>query len=299
MAKIFKEKDHLTITVRNARECQDYELLFLSREIPFSRKKGPSRWTLVVYEPFIDEAQKEIELYQIENQSWRPSYIRNTQEVFRFPLIHETVLLCLAIFHWRVRYNDSYLSWTEKGRASAEHILSGEWARAVTALTLHGDYFHLFSNLAALWVFVIVVRQYVGMGVAWLIVLLAGALGNIMSAYFYATDHFSIGASTAVFGAVGILGGMRTFEGFHERESWKRRLMPFAAVLALLALLGANPKSDVMAHLFGLVAGLGVGLLWAFVASAKIVEKETIQWMAIGLFGSIVFVCWMVRLASA
>ncbi len=296
MAKIPQEEDQLIVITQSAKEARDYELLFLAREIPFSRKTDPSQHTLVIPNAFSTKAKREMELFHKENRRWPSNYALGMQKTPHFPFIHEIVLLCLAAFHWISTRPNAPHSWIEKGRSSAEDILSGQWTRSVTALTLHGDYTHLLSNLAALWLFVSGVSQYVGSGMAWFLVLLSGALGNILSAWFFGIDHFSIGASTSVFGAVGILGGMRAISRFFEGATWKRSILPIAAALALLAMLGANPETDVMAHLFGFLAGLVVGLLSASLCSEKLAGKATIQWLAFGVFGLTVVMCWVERL---
>ncbi|MBI5186981.1 MAG: rhomboid family intramembrane serine protease [Nitrospinae bacterium] len=296
MAKIFQEEGRLAVEVRSAREARDYELLFLSRKIPFSLEKGPPVWTLVIPEAFAGKAQKEIGLFQKENPRRRYPHKKGVHDVCRFPYVNEIVLLCLALFHWIAAGPGASPSWVEKGRASASDILSGEWTRSVTALTLHGDYTHLIGNLAALWLFVNEEGYYVGSGMAWLLVLLSGSLGNMMSACFYGGNHFSIGASTSVFGAVGILGGMKAVKGFHELQSWKRKIIPIGAALALLAMLGADPESDVMSHLFGLIAGLGTGLLTASFFPGKAAGRPAFQWLALAAFCGAVFLCWMDRL---
>jgi rhomboid protease GluP len=74
-------------------------------------------------------------------------------------------------------------------------------------LSLHADPLHLMSNLASGVIFGIFVAQILGSGVAWLTILLAGALGNALNALVQSPEHTATGASTAIFGALGILSG--------------------------------------------------------------------------------------------
>ena len=72
--------------------------------------------------------------------------------------------------------------------------------------------------------------------------------------------HRSVGASTAVFGAVGILAALSLVR--HRHYLQRRWLLPVAAALALLALLGTEGKNtDLGAHLFGFVSGIVLGLV--------------------------------------
>jgi len=77
--------------------------------------------------------------------------------------------------------------------------------------------------------------------------------------------HLSIGFSTAVFGAAGVLAGLKAASGEGDLRAGARPagqgwLLPVAAALALVATLGtAGESTDISAHFFGLLAGLGLG----------------------------------------
>ena len=77
-----------------------------------------------------------------------------------------------------------------------------------------------------------------------------------------------MGASTVVFGAVGILAALSLVR--NRRHLQSRWPLPVAAGLALLALLGTEGKqTDLGAHLFGFAFGIGLGL-----AAEYLVEKH-------------------------
>jgi membrane associated rhomboid family serine protease len=95
----------------------------------------------------------------------------------------------------------------------------------------------------------------------WLL-LLAGAGGNALTAVVHGAHHNSVGASTAMFGAIGILAAKRVMSR-GRRPAARTLWMVVAASLALLALLGTSPDADLLAHLFGLLLGGAVGLLTA------------------------------------
>ena len=62
-----------------------------------------------------------------------------------------------------------------------------------------------------------------------------------------------------MFGAIGILAATRIMS--HGRHpTAHKRWMIVAASLALLALLGTSPDSDLLAHLFGLLLGGALGV---------------------------------------
>jgi rhomboid protease GluP len=162
--------------------------------------------------------------------------------------------------------------WTEAGASSSARILQhGEWWRAVTALTLHADLSHVMANIATGLLFSASLIPLLGGGVTALLLVLCGAGGNLINAWGYrAESHASIGASTAVFSALGTLVGMELIARWSRAESRNRwqLVVPIGAGLALLAFLGVGEEStrvDFMAHWWGFCVGLGAGLFLAAV----------------------------------
>ena len=100
---------------------------------------------------------------------------------------------------------DAQNRWFEPGAALSARILAGETYRTVTALTLHAHFAHVFGNAVVAFVLLGAVGQALGPGVAALLTLLAGASGNWATAQWYGPGHASLGASTAIFGALGLL----------------------------------------------------------------------------------------------
>lgn len=163
-------------------------------------------------------------------------------------------------------------SLTDRGVAeSARIVFHAEWWRAATALTLHGDLAHFAANLAAGLLFAAFTLPQLGTGLTWLAIVLTGILGNLGNAWFYRSEpHLSVGASTAVFGALGLLVAGEFVERWRHPASraWWQLVVPVGAGLGLLAFLGAGDEgqrlTDYMAHLFGFCAGCGLGGIAAF-----------------------------------
>ncbi len=169
-------------------------------------------------------------------------------------------------------------SWTESGEAVSVAIArDGQWWRALTALTLHGDVSHLMANIASGLLFSAFVLPHLGTGLTWLLIVASGFLGNLINAFFYrGTPHISIGSSTAVFGALGLLVAsefVARLSSASTRTRWQL-VLPLGAGLALLAFLGAgdeqHKRTDYMAHLWGFLSGLVLG---AIVAAAHARER--------------------------
>ena len=143
--------------------------------------------------------------------------------------------------------------------ASALYILQGETYRAITALFLHADIQHLLGNLAGLLLFAGPVISISGFGAGSFMLLFSGTLGNLLNAYFYRTAHLSIGASTAVMGAAGLLAA---FQVSQKRPVRLRNLVPVISGAVLVALFSQGERTDVWAHVFGFISGLGSGFFF-------------------------------------
>lgn len=143
--------------------------------------------------------------------------------------------------------------------ASAEQILAGEFYRMVTALILHADWGHMAANMAGCVIFATAVCAWIGSGVGVLLILAAGVAGNWVTAVVYQSGHTAIGASTAVFGALGLIAAHQFIEKIRVPGQRMRAWLPIAGALALLGFLGVSERSDLLAHFFGLLAGLVMG----------------------------------------
>jgi rhomboid protease GluP len=180
--------------------------------------------------------------------------------------------------------------WFERGSASAERIVAGEWWRTVTALTLHADAPHVVGNSAASVVLVAAVSHQLGPGVGLWLLLVAGAGSNALTAVVHGAHHNSVGASTAMFGAIGILAATRvTSRG--RRPAVCKLWMVVAASLALLALLGTSPDADLLAHLFGLLLGGAMGLVTAFALPRPL--RPSAQWTLATAVLALVVGAWL------
>lgn len=152
------------------------------------------------------------------------------------------------------------LDWERAGLADAGLIRAGQWWRCVTALFLHADAGHLASNVAALGVLASLVARRLGAGLAWGLFVASGSVGNALNAWAQSATHLSLGASTGVFGLVGVLAAGVAWLGHGQRS--RAILLALGFGFGFLALLGAGEgetRVDLGAHLFGLVAGLGLG----------------------------------------
>jgi rhomboid protease GluP len=145
------------------------------------------------------------------------------------------------------------------GASRPAHVRTGEWWRFFTALFVHIGPRHLLGNMATLLVLGPALVAALGPWRFLAVYLLAGVAGNALSYQVTPPDVVSAGASGAILGVLGALGGQRLrFAASARYRGWQ----VVAALLAYLAVaVGAEPGVDTMAHLGGLAAGLVLGLL--------------------------------------
>ena len=186
------------------------------------------------------------------------------------------------------------------GELDAARVQAGEWWRAWTALTLHLDAAHLAANLGAgTWFGYLAARQ-MGGGTAWLITVTGAALANLLEGLLGPPGHRAVGASTAVFSALGAMSAYSWRERFALPQRWARRWGPLVAGVILLGWTGAGGEGtdvDVVAHLGGFAVGAVLGALAALPRSQRVVRRVP-QWLqGAAALGSIAL-AWAWALAS-
>ena len=244
------------------RKANERGLVILSMGLAYWMFRSGGRFVLCVESKQAAAVLDQIRLFERQNRFWPPRQreLRGQQANLLAAGIY---FLLLLVFY--VAQQSSGTSFVSRGAVNPTSIYgAGEWWRTVTALTLHADSAHLAANMAGGIFFGYFVNRSFGASLGWLLILLSGALGNALSAaFFYPSTRISIGASTAVFGALGILAGfgMYTFRSRGAGSARWSRTVPLIGALALLALLGTgDERTDVMAHLCGFLAGLLLGL---------------------------------------
>ena len=248
----------------SAEEADDYALVLSSAGLTcFQVKNDSSGWSLWVAESAFETALRSLEKYGAENPGRTPPETPPPPPVGQKTTSGVWVSLLLLASFLATGSDEAFRSLAGLCGASAKDILNGDLYRTATALMLHATPAHLAGNIVGIALFGTAVCRITGAGVGWLTILLTGIVGNLLNAFLFRSGHLSVGASTAVFGAVGILSAYQ----FHQKRSLpEKRIkswLPLAGGLALLGLLGAGRHSDLTAHLFGFAAGLMAGLIYA------------------------------------
>jgi membrane associated rhomboid family serine protease len=269
--------------VSTQQKVQEWLLVLRSVGLDGSARWIPSvGWAILVTEHQYLRATQTLREYEIENRDWPPARKKDRPLYASSPWAFVVVGLLIVMFAI-TGPAAARSGWFQLGTANTDMILHGAPWQAVTALTLHADAGHVLGNVISGGIFLTGVHRRLGAGLGTFVTVMAGAAGNLANAAWHGTHHLSIGASTAVFGALGALAAaqmVRNQVDRPSREGGLRALLstwgPIAAGLVLLGLLGAGGardtmaqlahvnRTDVAAHGFGFVAGLALGLIAAF-----------------------------------
>ena len=250
-------------------KCDEFHFVLESVHITSDVVLHQERFYLLVDERVAEQAYLQLQTYIQENTPEiiiaRP--LLPIKQGFMGAYFYAIVLIIFSLLQNTFALG---FDWHQRGIADSFNIESGEWWRCITALTLHADSAHLAGNIGFGVLFALFVSQYIGSAAAWFSILMAGAVGNALNAYFHQNIHQSLGASTAVFAALGMLG---IFALNHQSDNShrynKRRFrkwLPFIATIALLVFTGtAGERTDILAHLFGYFSGCLVALGWIII----------------------------------
>jgi len=281
------------------RRADEWALVLTSQSIPSRVLPTESGWVIAVAPEDAGRAAASLGLYVHENAD--DAGVKMPSDTAPRTWVGVPVAVLILAFFALTGPRENGAWWFLAGRADAGRMLDGEWWRAITALTLHADIGHAASNAAAGGLFLTLLGRAVGGGAALLAALAAGILGNLTNVWVRGAPFAGVGASTAVFGAVGALAGARVARPSPKRAAGGRWL-PVAAGIALLALLGASETTDVLAHALGFAWGLPAGFAAARLSDwvSRRAGRFGLGWqVAAGLTTAVVVVsAWLVASAA-
>jgi membrane associated rhomboid family serine protease len=275
------------------RRADDWVLALASAAIDARLDWGPAGYMVLVRGADRARADAVLDAFDAENRP-RPVAAEVGAPGFSRGAIAVAVLLCAFFVVTGPR--DAGSVWFARGSSVAARVAAGELWRCVTALTLHADFPHIVTNAVTLVLFGTALCAMLGTGIAVWLMLLSGAAGNWLTAVLRGAPYGAVGASTAIFGALGALAAVQVVRRRRGAPVpiW-RAWMPVAAGLGLLGFLGTAPQSDVLAHLFGFGFGAGFGLVAVRFESWR--DRTGIQSaLAVAALG-VVGACWIIALA--
>ena len=137
---------------------------------------------------------------------------------------------------------------------TGELFYAGFLWQPFTAMFVHFDILHILFNMFALVYFGTVVEGSYSRSQFLTIYFGAGLLGNLASLFLIPLNDPTGGASGAIFGLVGAYVAM-------ERKG--PGLVVAVLYAALIFIDSSGPGVNILAHLFGVLSGFGLGLLFA------------------------------------
>lgn len=262
-------------------------------------QRNGKHFELKVEEADVQAVEEELAQFEAETVEL------NRQKAAETPLppIPKTPLVCAGVAYALFFIAQLVMppAWENEGSANGVRILAGQWWRTLSALTLHADFGHVAGNAAFSLVYAALAGTRLGYGVAWLLFVLSGALGNYVNAQFYALDrhdvHSAIGASTAVFGILGVMCAAETIGCLRKQSGYTgwRIIGPIGGGLALLGMFGAGDtgRIDFMGHFWGFVCGIPLGLLAGWLKTGETIPPKAQRNLAILAF-ALLLLPWII-----
>lgn len=288
---------------RRLKAARERGLVVAAMDLLYWIEREDRAWVLFVEENARGQAAAALAEFEAEEQA--RVHVQKPEPLVIPKLALALTLVAMVIFYRMQTGVNPVL--IERGVAVDARILHGEWWRCFTALTLHGGVEHLVSNLGlAVFAFAFAFSRF-GTGAGLLGTVLGGAMGNLLNAFAHAAKpHASLGSSTALFASLGLLaGGELAARLMHRatRTGWQL-LVPVGAGLAFLSLYGGAGSNrdgtpimdtgnvDLMAHLFGLVAGVVLGSV-LFAAGLRRGARAWVQPVCGGAVIVVLAAAWM------
>ncbi len=260
-----------------------------SLNIPYEILADGQRSFVVVPVGHLEKAKYEIWQYEQEN---RPPV---TPEPRITPVIQNGVpgvvayLVLITVIAFLSGEGAFDRNWLAAGRVDGVLIRGGEWWRSITALTLHSGLPHFAGNAGFGALFGIMAGRILGSGVTWFTVVIASSVANLINTLLLDSSHRAIGASTAVFAALGLVAGFVWRGKLMKQDRWPYRIGPIVGGIALLAYTGTgDANTDIGAHLTGFICGFLAGMattyVYAYVPQQNVQRATGILAIAIVIF---------------
>lgn len=254
--------DLVTVFSGTHKEAMEISLLLASQSKPHQIYVENEIYLIQVTSGIGEAVQDLITLYRKENHNWLTEFAQNADiGIFASPLLF---LIPVTVGYF-FQFSREFLNYniTLAGRSDSVKILTGDWWRVFTALTLHSGPQHFLSNMLSGFFLINLLVHRMAFGFAMLLVFLSSGLANFTVAIMTASGHRSIGFSTAVFAALGVLAAVQLRENFSAKRFSKRALIPLFGAILMVAFMGMGEGTDIRAHCLGTVWGIITGYFLA------------------------------------
>lgn len=292
LGNISEDFEAQLIASADFKHIRDYSLVLSSQSIPHRvthSKEGP--FEIYTTPDFLEQANEQIELFQKEN----PPREHNAPLPIRLSL-QPLWVLSIPIFFTLIQFSKNGNILTQTGIADADKILSGEWWRIFTALSLHGNAKHLISNLVSGYFILNLLAYRIPLSRLAPLILIFSGIANACVSFTVGSDFRSLGFSTFVFTALGCLGSLEFRLMPKEAHGLLRRFSPWIGAACLAVFLGIGENADVLAHFYGFLAGILSGML---------PDKKSLHWghapgfkglFFIFIYFAVFIICWFLAI---
>ena len=293
--EVDSESEHLVLLPSSNEKALEWLAVVGATGIGYSLIKTNGRWRILIAEKDRSRALDQLSEFERECEYWPPKFDSEPSLDNGISLISVYVGIYLFFFFLITGAYDPDVIWFDRGQGDAVKIYTGELWRSVTALTLHSDFSHVIGNALCCVFLCGQVCQILGQGSGWLLILLSGVMANILTSLMHRSSYIYIGASTAVFAALGILGAINFT---HLRRTTLLRsyrlYLPIVSVFAIMSFMGTGPKADIAGHFMGAVCGLFLGFFCSFLKTYR--DKTLFQLSCLTVAIVILFVSWSLAL---
>jgi len=277
------------------RACVQLGLALEAAGIAYAIEEEFGEGRILVPAPFAAQARAEIQDYIQENRASPIPSASFSRLGNGWPGVFGYVA-ALVVVTILQHQNTFARDWFDAGKMNAGAVRQGEWWRAITALSLHSDLVHLLANILIGGLIGLFAGQLLGSGFAWISILFAGTAGNLLNGLIRETFHTSIGASTAVFAALGIVAALGWIRHRQTRASRLARNAPLVGAVVLLSYLGTGgERTDVLAHLTGFLSGLLFGAAYGKLGNRMVFGRTAQLLFGLSAIASL-SLAWLVAL---
>jgi len=280
--------------------CDERALVLLALGITSLIERTEDGFVLLVEADDFARSTSQLRAYEVERQLERararavPPPLELHGAAWVGCLVYAAVLIAVALM---IANGIGRLDAFERGTLDGAGVQAGQWWRAWTALTLHLDAAHLAANLGAGCWFGYLASRQLGSGIAWLLTLQGAAMANLLEGLLGPEAHRAVGASTAVFTALGLLSAYAWRMRQRLPLRWPLRWAPLVGGVVLLGWLGsAGEDTDLVGHVAGFGVGVALGVLVALPAAQRTLLRLP-QWVAGSFALASLAIAWACALA--
>lgn len=193
----------------------------------------------------------------IRNESFK-TFLRS------YPVV--SIILAINIIVYLLFFIDRYLH-TGVGYLLLQYgvgfnagIEYGQWWRLVTAIFLHISFSHVLFNCFSIFLFAPALENMLGKFKFIILYLGTGIIGNLATFFLQPMEFSYLGASGAIYGLLGLY----LFMAALRKDLIDHQNRTVIIVILVIGLVSTfiYPNTDILGHLFGLLAGFAFAPLF-------------------------------------